>query len=533
MELSATAGRTVLVVPEKHVDAVLRQFRADADALREQTEDDLWIDVASIELPKKVFCEAGAHLFDKHHGDWIREVEIEKHRRATRKPRSFWDPMEPHTEKADGAVSGIEELARSLRSPAQPAGAICVTEGSGTLPLGIHVEVGDSASRFKNGAHSRLVLQTDGREPDIKSTPEMEVARLPLAGAWVERAYNQERPDDLAPIDFDGLAERSEGDAKLGVVRMDFDNMGALFRRILEAKSGLQSIRDWLAFSDALRFACGPLADQVTLPARPVETESDGHERDAGPPPEPRGVNVQWVLSGGDDLFLVGGWWQVVETCKRLRDAVVLPLRKVFDEMQIVLPPSEKGGKPSELDLSAGLVIAHPKVPIAHLAEQAEDQIHCAKSRPKKGSIAWESVPMRWDDFGLVVELAHQTREAIKAQHVERSLLQKLASIHIARHRAEEVYTTLGSSLPSKEAVKSAAEAQKRVWVWAYELGRAEHSATQEGRALLKRLSGFALENKDICNSTSRDGSQEAALWIGLVGEIAHRATRSERKQRQ
>ena len=200
----------------------------------------------------------------------------------------------------------------------------------------------------------------------------------------------------------------------------------------------------------------------------------------------------------------------------RLRAAIVPPLREVVKALA-------GADAAARLDLSGGVVIADAGVPLAHLAEQAENEEHLAKGKratrngeTEKGAIAWGGVAMGWDDWQLVVEVGERLGDAIAAGKVPRSILRRLIGIHTlwSRHR---------QALAEGKA-RAAAEAAKRQWLWAYHLGRAQAGLDEEGTALVRRLAKLALENKD--EGAANGTEQEAAAWLGIVAEIAHRRTR-------
>lgn len=503
-EVLVAAGRSVLAVPEAHLEQVLASLREDARAIRDATGDTLAIDVASRALSKTAFEESGAASFGAAYRELCEgALPIARCRRADSTSNDFWTPV-----AAD--QTSLADLGRMLRSSADRAAVVGVARGSASdgrafrwAPLNISIATGGSLAEVGRQLEGpRLFLQTDGSELGTAPDAGDELAALPLAGAWI-------KADGETPLDFDGLAASAEGDPKLGVLRMDLDSLGESFGGVTRNKAAADGLRDLLALSDAVNLCCGPLADAVTW--------SPGGPR-----------NVQWILAGGDDLFLVGAWSEVIEVAQAIRGAIVPALKSVAAE----LASKEAAAK---LDISAGLVIAPSGVPLSHLADQAEEQIATAK-RPRdtqngsmvaKAALSWGGLAIGWKDWGVVLDLARELTQAIRRNHIARSVLRRLAGIHALWRDAEAAKGKEG-------AVVDAAKANAQRWLWAYHLGRAGDGLDDQGRELLEWLSNFALEKRDNDDARAKCKTEhEAAALLGMVAEIAHRATRAGREERR
>jgi hypothetical protein len=496
-EVRVAAGRATLLVPTAAVKTVRAALLVSTRMVRDATGDDLVVDVA--ERP----VATGESLPDALRGLGER-LGVAWLRRAEGEGEDFWAPQDLRPEGAMAA--DFVSLGRKLRGAKPRVAAIAVADGDAVSEedarwshlLGLAVAVDVSIEKLPDlpGA-PRLLLGTEGKLP-AQHGPD-EVASLPLAGTWIAA------DDDGGPLDFDGLAKRSKGDAKLGVLRLDLDSLGQAFNEVTKAKRGDDALRDLLALSDAVGRACGPVADGVTW---------DGER------PRP----VQWILAGGDDLFLVGAWSEILDVSIRLRDAIVHDLRKVVQGLA-------GEGVAKALDLSGGIVISDAGVPLAHLADAADEQEALAKGKrltrsgeAEKGAVAWGGVAVGWDDWRIVVDLGRKLGEAIEGGQVPRGILRRLIGIHTLWHRAQYA---LGTGKP-----REAAESSKRQWLWAYELGRARAGVDERGgAALVERLSKLALEDRDP--ETGKHTEQHAAAWLGIVAEIAHRRTRARGEERR
>lgn len=103
------------------------------------------------------------------------------------------------------------------------------------------------------------------------------------------------------------------------------------------------------------------------------------------------GRNIYTVFAGGDDIFVLGAWDEVIEFAKELRE----------DFMRFA--------EGSELTISMGLVLTKPNKPINFVAHMAEEALDEAKSVDGKDAITIFGETIKWvdylDDNGLVEEL--------------------------------------------------------------------------------------------------------------------------------
>lgn len=176
--------------------------------------------------------------------------------------------------------------------------------------------------------------------------------------------------DYIAESSMEKLAEASGGIEKIAVCRLDVDDLGEAFVSGFERKDAktLAERRHFVTISRTASFS-----RQMSLffkcYIKPVlsgdyEIEKDllVKERDG------KGLKVAVVYSGGDDVFLVGGWDEVVNAAHRIRVA--------FEQFT--------GGT---LTLSAGIGMYNPKFPIRLAADQTALLEEEAKNAENKNSI--------------------------------------------------------------------------------------------------------------------------------------------------
>lgn len=170
---------------------------------------------------------------------------------------------------------------------------------------------------------------------------------------------------------FEKLAKDSQGVTRLGVFRADVDNLGKLFAEGLGNDATLSRIAS-LSFSVSLFFEgwVGEIA----------KTRNKEH-----------GDRLYAIYSGGDDLFFVGSWDEVVEFAWQVNE----DLHKYT------------GGHPS-IHLSGGVALVTEKYPLAKAAKDAERAEKAAKNlawwdengaKHKKNVFAFLGQPLPWSEF--------------------------------------------------------------------------------------------------------------------------------------
>lgn len=179
---------------------------------------------------------------------------------------------------------------------------------------------------------------------------------------------------------FDDLAKSSckidKGIKRLGVLRLDIDDLGVAF------SSGFVSDKDKI--EDNLRYATlsryADLSKDISMFFKVainkicagdltgcVDFEENAFNIFGIAKAPKRKVNI--IYAGGDDLFLVGAWDEVLE--------VAIDINRAFKQFT--------NGK---LTLSAGMAMFSPTYPISKMAEIAGLLVQMSKNRKDKNSIA-------------------------------------------------------------------------------------------------------------------------------------------------
>ena len=179
---------------------------------------------------------------------------------------------------------------------------------------------------------------------------------------------------------FDDLAKSSckidKGIKRLGVLRLDIDDLGIAF------SSGFVSDKDKI--EDNLRYATlsryADLSKDISMFFKVainkicagdltgcVDFEERAFNIFGIAKAQKRKVNI--IYAGGDDLFLVGAWDEILE--------VAIDINRAFKQFT--------NGK---LTLSAGMAMFSPTYPISKMAEIAGLLVQMSKNRKDKNSIA-------------------------------------------------------------------------------------------------------------------------------------------------
>ncbi|MEJ5224213.1 MAG: type III-A CRISPR-associated protein Cas10/Csm1 [Anaerolineales bacterium] len=192
-----------------------------------------------------------------------------------------------------------------------------------------------------------------------------------LVPRWLRYTANR-----VPPLTFDELQQKCEsGFQRLGVLRMDVDNLGHLF------KDGLDN-----AFSLSRMAA---LSSQISLffegwLKRIVENK-DWHNL------------VYTVYSGGDDLFLLAPW-----------DKVPALAQKIVDDFAAYT--AHPG-----MHISGGMAFIDGKYPIYQAAEDAEEAEQLAKDNGRN-SFAFLNKAWKWNQFRELSERKDQLSMMVKGE---------------------------------------------------------------------------------------------------------------------
>ncbi len=364
--------------------------------------------------------------------------------------------------------------------------------------LGMRAGVADDLKGVPKDGGRCLVLALDDQSLKVLHPgPQTAIGRRLLVNVTPIIAQDEidrfrHQVDDL-PIagsvkPFSVMEIESTGVKRLGVLRMDVDNLGDIFASGLGERATLSRIAA-LSFAISLYFEgwVGHIAEQM--------------KKDTGTEYEDA---LYSIYSGGDDLFFVGAWDRVVELARRIR-ADLTPF----------------AAQHPGIHTSAGLVLVGGKYPLAQAARDAGEAESRAKRRDRKDALDFLGQTTAWERFGLdecdalnletVHGMAHHLLDLVSAKDGPKALLRLLIQLQAQHDEADRKRRERG------EEINRAGQEQVLYgpWMWrgAYYLRRMAKRYEKTNPALYDALEALR-ERLHIDRF-------RAIEWIGLAARWA------------
>lgn len=274
--------------------------------------------------------------------------------------------------------SSTQHLQRGIRYAINDAAAFLPSRGSGNENLGYG-----------------FLFYGGNEQPEIEDKEEGVRVKMLEELCWINNT------DDLG------------GYTKLGVLRMDVDNLGHLFIRGFEEHQ--KSFAAYSTLSFALeQFFCGYINT----------IRSQEHYKH----------QVAILYAGGDDVFAVGRWDKLLD--------FAMQVRRSFERYV---------GR-SDISLSAGMVIVDRKFPIYKAAELAEAAEKDAKSYndPQFGSknaICFFGETVSWNTEFAEVERLKKIMVKLSEEGMSRGLLHQLQRYKVFRDDSKRRHEERGTSV--------------------------------------------------------------------------------------
>ena len=299
--------------------------------------------------------------------------------------------------------------------------------------------------------------------------------------------------------EFEIIAQRSKGIARLGVLRMDVDNLGKLFSEGLRNYQ-LGNEKEAGRFHSMGRITT--LSGQMALffsGMIPSYIENNDQCQD----------RVAVVYSGGDDLFLLGAWDALPE--------VALAIRNQFKAFTCHNPA---------FSISGGMVMTGGRFPIYKSAEMAGEAEHAAK---QKSTCLWENgkkvkqmknaftfldVPMHWREFAAVQTQKDGLINLLNIQK-NRPLLPRLRAIAASWEQSKQRLIGRQSQLNS-EQIRQNLLAEKWRWLMVYTLARFCEGRS-EIKEEIKALQEFILQPVADTNRSGVELLGVLSRWCELL----------------
>ena len=210
---------------------------------------------------------------------------------------------------------------------------------------------------------------------------------------------------DGTVLDYNNLANASDGVHWFGALRMDIDNLGAIFGSALGNNATLARMA---TLSETLRLFFEGYVPKLC---------NDYNQK---PREKQKKQILELIYAGGDDLFLVGGWSALPQIAQKIRDEF-----RCFTTGDHVT-------------LSGGIFIEHQKFPLYQFADRSGEAEYAAKQLKRnagsqeKNAISFLQTPMSWEDFIKVSEWHQKFVDVLttKDNPLPRDILTRLSQIY-------------------------------------------------------------------------------------------------------
>ncbi|MCX8042627.1 MAG: type III-A CRISPR-associated protein Cas10/Csm1 [Desulfobacterota bacterium] len=260
--------------------------------------------------------------------------------------------------------------------------------------------------------------------------------------------------------EFEKIAEESQGIKRIGVLRMDVDNLGAIFSEGLRKytfndtsqmftnieqhkRFNFHSIGRITTLSFQLSFFFGSVVQNII--------EKNGYWKE----------RAVIVYAGGDDLFILGAWDVLPE--------IALEIRNRFRDFTCNNPA---------FTLSGGMVIVDGKFPIYKSAEMAGDAEEAGKKLKtkfingeirEKDAFSFLDVPIHWEEFSEIACWKKNLADMIARDRKNRALINRLSLIASSYQESQK---ELKKKNLSFEELQARLSAERWRWRMVYSLAR-------------------------------------------------------------
>ncbi|GAA4410282.1 hypothetical protein GCM10023187_34670 [Nibrella viscosa] len=271
---------------------------------------------------------------------------------------------------------------------------------------------------------------------------------------------------------------------RLGVLRMDVDNLGFLFKNGFS--SGKRTFSRYSTLSRSLDYFFKGYLNQIR------EEDADFRE-------------YTFILyAGGDDLFIVGKW----DVILRFAEAI----QQDFADWTC---------QSNRLGISGGVAVVPAKFPIAKAADQSADEEKRAKNHRygerEKNSLSLLGTPLAWGkEWKLVTELKDDLKRHIGGEkNIPKALISKIGTLYTMQ----------------QEQAKNGQNPSWR-WISAYDLGRArERAKSEEAKRFFDQLKTDLFTNRTYKGQPLTDSKYTFLELLNVAARWAELEMRSENTQ--
>lgn len=223
---------------------------------------------------------------------------------------------------------------------------------------------------------------------------------------------------EAIPLDeiCETLIDPSWGDPKLGILKMDVDNLGSIFAYGLPSET--RSLSKYLTLSRLLEVFFGrilvEICEDVSLKMNPQILDQTSN-----------GTMFYINYAGGDDLVILGP------------AAGILMLTREIDQVLSSYVKNEN------ITISAGIWIQNPKEPVRFGIQNAERMLECSKERAdqsgtlQKNGVTLLDTTISFEEFGQVLDQARYWVDCINEKKYSRTGFYRLMKMIDAPNQNE------------------------------------------------------------------------------------------------
>jgi CRISPR-associated protein Csm1 len=348
-------------------------------------------------------------------------------------------------------------------------------------------------NRLKSAEGRNIVLNMENT--DLKfSAPESSAKGYMIVGG-------RKPPEE--GIELESLAKFSRGTKKLGILRMDVDNLGQIFKTGLVGKISNSNEQNYLTLS-----RISQLSSSISMFFKGEINNILLEETDENVSGKTKLRDYIYIIyAGGDDLFAIGSWDKIPE--------FALKVRNKFSDYTCNNP---------SLTISAGIHLIGDKYPLSRGAVFAGKAEDLAKSYNLKGhrknAVSFFGETVSWEDFKIADCVKNILVENIE-QSGKKSLLRKLQAIYALYLKQKK---SLSKKILLDKDIEDRVKWSRWMWMLAYYIGRGEKDKTT-----LMRLRDSLLSDILECDGIMLTSERELISYINLPLNWADYLTRENK----
>lgn len=281
---------------------------------------------------------------------------------------------------------------------------------------------------------------------------------------------------------FEDLQKASRGLKRLGVLRMDVDDLGYLFGHGFRRADGenLSTLARIASLSMMLSIFFEGWVGEI---CQAVNSDDSDEKQE----------RIYSIYSGGDDLFIVGSW-----------DALPGLAHQISSDL------AQFAALNPRVHVSAGITLHGGKYPLYQAAQQAAGALDHAKDLEGKNAITFLGQSVYWKDFERVKALCERLLAIQQEPRVGRSLFHLLGQLY-AEYQTSRSHTRSGT-----------AQYTYGPWMWhsAYLLSRLAERAGKSAEKEIHRLREDLLSDIEIIGL--------AARWAEALSRPSHESKEAQ-----